>query len=89
IFVPGIMGSNLRTSGRITSTDKAGQESAIEAGTPVWRLDNTFGAPISLAWHKAWQRPGARQKTLHPDRVEVDAEGAVPSRPAGSVLNAD
>ena len=64
IFVPGIMGSNLRSN----------------AGTkpPVWRLDTTFGEPIGLLMRYRNADSGARQSILHPDRVEVDPDGAVP-----------
>lgn len=64
IFVPGIMGSNLRGN----------------AGTkpPVWRLDTTFGEPVGLLMQYRTADSGARQSVLHPDRVEVDPDGAVP-----------
>lgn len=76
IFVPGIMGSNLKTK------DKPGQK-----GFSVWRLDTTLGQPLGLASDMAGQGAGARQKLLHPDRCEVDREGATPKKPAGSVSN--
>lgn len=89
VFVPGIMGSNLRSIERVASpgNPKAKADGMRRAGTPVWRLDATFGQPVLLAMDKWRQEPGARQKALHPDRTEVDPEGAVPSRSAGSVLN--
>lgn len=71
VFVPGIMGSNLRS--------KDGQNS-------VWGLDTVAGlAEVELAAQKAFERAGERQKTLHPDRTVVDTRGSVPSRPCGSV----
>lgn len=71
VFVPGIMGSNLRS--------KDGQ-------TSVWGLDTVAGlAEVELAAQKAFERAGERQKTLHPDRTVVDTRGNVPSRPCGSV----
>lgn len=73
IFVPGVMGSNLR------SKDKK----------RVWRLDATFGVPAGLAWDKLGQTAGDRQKTLHPDRTEIDPDGSVPTKPVGSVFADD
>lgn len=64
VFVPGIMGSNLK---------------ATKDGSPVWRLDKgMFGLPTDLA--KTWgaKKSGLRQRVLHPAKVEVDHDGAVP-----------
>lgn len=71
IFVPGIMGSNLMSNDR--NQDK------------VWRLDNTFGAPLGLARRMSFSGPAARQRMMHPARTAVDARGAVPGKPVGSV----
>jgi len=63
VFVPGIMGSNLK--------DLSGQ--------PVWRLDNVVGGkPLKLAKQWAFAKPGERQRVLHPAKVRVDDRGAVP-----------
>ena len=69
IFVPGIMGSNLRS----------------RAGTkpPVWRLDTAFGEPVGLLMKYRKADSGERQSILHPDRVEVDPDGAVPKHVNG------
>ncbi len=72
IFVPGIMGSNLRS---------------IKDGVAVWRLDATLGKPIGLLRSIASKGPGERQKMLHPDRCEVDDGGALPSEVVGSVTS--
>ncbi|MCP3708649.1 GPI inositol-deacylase [Paraburkholderia sp. CNPSo 3274] len=70
IFVPGIMGSNLRSKAR---------------GTPVWRLDSTGGIPTTLLRDMLTKSTGDRQKVLDPAGVEVDPDGAVPTQPAGSI----
>ncbi len=65
VFVPGIMGSNLKVKG---------------SNQPVWRLDEgAFGLPWNLVKNIAKKGPGERQKLLHPDRTEVDYGGAVPA----------
>lgn len=65
IFVPGIMGSNLK------STDKE--------GTPVWRLDEGIGGiPWGLVGKFVTKGPGPRQQLLHPDRTTVDDRGKLP-----------
>lgn len=75
IFVPGIMGSNLKS---LPVED--------EASKPVWRLDaGLLGKNIWLATNWINKSAGVRQKKLHPGRVEVDDKGAVPKRSAGSV----
>ncbi|CRM57448.1 Alpha/beta hydrolase family protein [Pseudomonas sp. 28 E 9] len=82
IFVPGIMGSNLKSK---PAEEEGGQQE--EAGVPVWRLDAGFmGKNMWLAMNWINKKAGIRQKLLHPDRVEVDNEGAVPKRPAGTVI---
>lgn len=69
IFVPGIMGSNLKSL----------------RGEPVWRLDSTAGVPLGLVQGLGSKGAGARQKLLHPLRCTVDDQGALPSEPVGSV----
>jgi PGAP1-like protein len=75
IFVPGIMGSNLR------STDNS--------HAAVWRLDTNMGQPAGLLKMYLGKDPGARQKLLHPDRVEVDPAGNVPKYIQGIGNSAD
>ncbi|MFT3721052.1 esterase/lipase family protein [Pseudorhodoferax sp.] len=72
VFVPGIMGSNLRAKGAIKPT-------------PIWRLDTTGGEPAGLLNDFLTKGPGLRQTLLHPDRCEVDDQGAIPSTPVGTV----
>ncbi|ARB27373.1 alpha/beta fold hydrolase [Pseudomonas tolaasii] len=82
IFVPGIMGSNLKSK----PEEQEGGESEEEA-VPVWRLDAGFvGKNMWLALNWINKKAGIRQKLLHPDRVEVDNQGAVPKRAAGTVM---
>lgn len=73
IFVPGIMGSNLKS----TITEK-------NSGKPIWRLDVSVGIPWSLLG-KVVQGPGVRQSMLHPARCSVDEGGSIPDIPAGMV----
>jgi pimeloyl-ACP methyl ester carboxylesterase len=79
IFVPGIMGSNLRaTQGR-------------DAGKAVWRLDGGTlwrtllnDVPVNLAKRWAFEDAGVRQRVLHPSRVDVDFGGQVPDEAVGT-----
>jgi len=74
IFVPGIMGSNLKE--RINGGK----------GRPVWRLDKGLGEkPISVVTQWMRKSAGIRQSVLHPQRVEVDRGGAIPRRLAGDI----
>ena len=71
VFVPGIMGSNLKSK---------------PDGEPVWRLDVGIGnVPWSLLGDYMAKGPGARQRILHPDRCELDDQGAVPKELRGDV----
>jgi len=45
----------------------------------AWRFDTT----VSIALDKIFQDEGTRQRLLHPDRTEVDPDGAVPQHPVG------
>lgn len=69
IFVPGIMGSNLRSN--------AGTKPA------VWRLNTTLGKPLGLLMQYRNAEAGERQRLLHPTRVEVDPRGDVPRKVNG------
>ncbi|AZE54643.1 hypothetical protein C4K03_2488 [Pseudomonas synxantha] len=82
IFVPGIMGSNLKSKPAEQEGGKSGEE-----GVPVWRLDaGLMGKNMWLAKNWIFKTAGERQKILHPTRAEVDKKGAVPKRPVGTVL---
>ena len=77
IFIPGIMGSNLK------SLD----------GDAVWRLDGGSSwlwldsLPVNLAKRWAFEDAAKRQAVLHPARVKVDDDGAVPGKIVGSIRN--
>jgi len=45
-----------------------------------------MGKNVWLAVNWINKKAGIRQRLLHPQRVEVDREGAVPERPVGTVL---
>ncbi|PPA72767.1 alpha/beta hydrolase [Achromobacter spanius] len=76
IFIPGVMGSNL----------KSVPEPDSDKTRSVWRLDYGFaGIPTPLLGQWASQKAGIRQSLLHPDRVQVDDEGGVPNVPWGMV----
>lgn len=67
VFVPGIMGSNLKgTKGKYK-------------GETVWRLDSGPSALKAMAGKTA----GDRQNMLHPARTVVDDRGKLPSDPVG------
>ncbi len=66
IFVPGIMGSNLKS---------------VDSGKPVWRLDMVANIlPWTLMREYVGAPAGHRQRILHPSRVTVDPGGNVPGR---------
>jgi len=70
------MGSNLKS---VPETEGGESES-------VWRLDyGVTGLPVPLLSRWLNQSAGHRQAVLHPDRVEVDNEGAVPKVASGMV----
>lgn len=71
IFVPGIMGSNLKAG-----TDPAPpRETGIKPGEPVWRAPN--GNYDSFVAVSKWtgRDPALRQKILHADTCVVDPNG--------------
>lgn len=64
VFVPGIMGSNLKST---------------RDGAPVWRLDTGVGGiPWGMLKGFATKGPGPRQQLLHPARCVVDDGGKLP-----------
>ena len=74
IFVPGIMGSNLKTKTAQEGTARAAYAKSKQEYTPKsWRPDNGF----SLYRRNRNYPPALRQVILNQDNVEVDDEGAV------------
>ena len=72
VFVPGIMGSNLCAKDN--------------KNIKPWRLDTSpVGKETGLAGQKFNEKAGARQRTLHPARTEVDPGGNVPDKAIGSI----
>lgn len=81
IFVPGIMGSNLRNKHDAQSVWKLNNP---PAALNVWKAkDKPGGLLLDMASASA----GDRQKMLHPERVEVDPGGAVPKKTGGSIYD--
>ncbi|MCL2591691.1 MAG: alpha/beta hydrolase [Betaproteobacteria bacterium] len=60
IFVPGVMGSNLRST---------------EDKKPVWRPPNGKWEGIKAAWQGSKQKPAKRQRLYDPAKTEVDDSG--------------
>lgn len=93
IFVPGIMGSNLRVrldagdddarAGAGTAPARPDERSGLRAGEPVWRPPNGSIDGLKEAWK--WRRRDAalRQRLLSPELLEVDGNGDVGSEVAG------
>jgi pimeloyl-ACP methyl ester carboxylesterase len=82
IFVPGIMGSNLRASGNPAPP----KETDIKPGEPVWHAPNgTYDAMTAVTqWTN--REPALRQKILCAKTCEVDPNGelAVPDSTRGA-----
>lgn len=76
IFIPGVMGSNL----------KSVPENPTQKPIPVWTLNYGFtGLPTDLLSQWFMKEAGFRQTFLHPDRVQVDDQGDVPQVASGMV----
>lgn len=71
VFVPGIMGSNLRAKQNIKNAEG---KVVIKVGTPVWRVD---GIGSMLSWFT--KGPEEYQLRLRHDVTEVDSGGAIPA----------
>ena len=74
IFVPGVMGSNLRVKTGREAPVQASYKEANETYTPkTW----TPNEGRSMLWRMKRYPPALRQVILNKDNVEVDDEGAV------------
>lgn len=71
IFVPGIMGSNLRATRKIS-----GKALNIEARGSVWRVDS--GASFANVWRK--RTPAQRQLLINYQILEPDPDGLIELR---------
>jgi hypothetical protein len=76
IFVPGIMGSNLRASGNPAPP----KETDIKPGEPVWHAPNGTASAMGAVGKWTNREPALRQKILRAKTCEVDPNGelAVP-----------
>lgn len=68
IFVPGIMGSNLKANSK---------NKALKPGEPAWRPPNGRIEGGAEVWKWNRRNPKDRQNILDPDAVEVDDSGTV------------
>jgi len=81
IFVPGIMGSNLKAG----SNPAPPAETDIKPGEPVWRAPNGNYDAIGAVGKWTNREPALRQKILRAETCEVDPNGelAVPESTRG------
>lgn len=81
IFVPGIMGTNLKAKRDPAPSPKTG----IKPGEAVWRAPN--GSVASLVTVGKWTNrdPAMRQRILHADSCEVDPDGDIVSAGAAGL----
>lgn len=93
IFVPGIMGTNLRVrpdagdgEGQANAGAAAGhpaERSGLRAGEPVWRPPNGSIDGLKEAWKWKRRDSALRQRLLSPELLEVDGNGDVGNEVAG------
>jgi pimeloyl-ACP methyl ester carboxylesterase len=81
LFVPGIMGTNLRVRGDV----KLPEGYPLKAGDPAWRPPNSKAGGLWESRKWAIRNPAERQVILNPNFVEVDGTGDLDSS-AGSSL---
>lgn len=68
IFLPGIMGANLKVKPKDDGEDSIA----------VWRYDSKTSL---LGWTLPSSGPKERKRLLHPDRVKIDNRGLIPMSP--------
>lgn len=75
IFVPGIMGTNLRAKRRPARKDETNLE--LARGEAAWRMPN--GSAAGLREAKRWKdrKPQQRQRILDAETLEVDDDGEI------------
>ena len=71
IFVPGIMGSNLRARKEV----KSGPGAVLKAGEPAWRPPNGMVDAARELFKWSRRTPAQRQRVLDPGILEVDPDG--------------
>jgi len=71
IFVPGIMGSNLKARGNPAPPKDTG----IKPGEPVWRAPNGHYDSLVAVGKWTGRDPAMRQKMLHAESCDVDPDG--------------
>jgi pimeloyl-ACP methyl ester carboxylesterase len=74
IFVPGIMGTNLKVRSDLPRANEAG----LRPGEPAWRPPNGKLEGFMEAWKWSKRDAAQRQRILDPDSLEVDSLGALP-----------
>jgi pimeloyl-ACP methyl ester carboxylesterase len=82
IFVPGIMGSNLRAGGNPAPPEETG----IKSGEAVWHAPNGAYDAVGAVGKWTNREPALRQKILRADTCEVDPNGelAIPASTRGA-----
>jgi hypothetical protein len=73
VFIPGIMGTNLRLR-----ADTKQHTNDTKPGDPVWRPPNGSFDGMSEVWKWARREPSQRQLLLDAEAVEVDPSGDLP-----------
>jgi pimeloyl-ACP methyl ester carboxylesterase len=84
VFVPGIMGTNLRVRGDVKLPD----DYPIKAGDPGWRPPNSKPGGVWEARKWTQRHAAERQMILHANYLEIDGTGELDAS-TGSVLTAD
>jgi hypothetical protein len=73
IFVPGIMGTNLRVRKDVALP----KDYPLDAGSPAWRPPGSKAEGLWESRKWAMRKPAERQLILNPDYLEVDDSGEI------------